>query len=71
MNFDFQTPLHIDSRILQITQKITQNLSQNYTNDELASFANMATNSFSRLFKKTDENVRTTFYKIRKNKVGL
>ncbi|MFJ1327687.1 helix-turn-helix domain-containing protein [Capnocytophaga canimorsus] len=70
LNFDSQTPLHIDSRILQITQKITQNLSQNYTNDELASFANMATNSFSRLFKKQMKMSVQHFIKSEKIKLA-
>lgn len=43
--------LSLDYRILKIIRYIENNITENFTNSNLASEANMATNSFSRLFK--------------------
>lgn len=43
--------LSLDYRILKVIRHIENNITENLTNSDLAAKANMATNSFSRLFK--------------------
>ncbi|WP_299666682.1 AraC family transcriptional regulator [uncultured Polaribacter sp.] len=43
--------LNVDQRILKVVRYIENNIDQNLSNSSLADIANMATNSFSRLFK--------------------
>jgi AraC-like DNA-binding protein len=44
--------LNVDYRILKVIRHLENHIEENPTNSELASVANMATNSFSRLFTK-------------------
>lgn len=63
----------MDKRVLTVIRYIDRNISQNYTNDELASLVHMATNSFSRLFHNVMETPLQLFIKERKinNACGL
>ncbi|MFK8265532.1 helix-turn-helix domain-containing protein [Capnocytophaga cynodegmi] len=63
----------MDKRVLTVIRYIDRNISQNYTNDELASLVHMATNSFSRLFHNVMEIPLQLFIKERKinNACGL
>lgn len=50
-NIDFQEAFNRDKRVLKVIQHILENLTESYSNDDLAAMVNMTPNSFSRLFK--------------------
>ncbi len=60
--------INIDQRILMVLRYIEANVNRKLSNSELASFVNMAPNSFARLFK---EEMNFTLYKfIQKRKIA-
>nr|WP_297916553.1 AraC family transcriptional regulator [uncultured Allomuricauda sp.] len=63
----FET-LNVDFRILDVIRYIENHLQENPTNSDMADIANMATNSFSRLFR---QKMNTTLHKfIMKRKIA-
>lgn len=63
----------MDTRVLNVIRYIDRNIAHNYSNEQLASLVNMATNSFARLFHDTMQLPLQLFIKQRKinNACGL
>ncbi|MDO5608101.1 MAG: AraC family transcriptional regulator [Capnocytophaga sp.] len=69
-SINFQELSDLDSRVLTVIQYIIQHIDQNHSNEALADIANMAPNSFARLFKQNLKKSVQYFIKEQKIKMA-